>query len=213
MPEQERQSEVTEFADAETADEETVVEAVATDDPVEETVVETETEAVAEDDAEDNETEAVAEDDAETEAVYEDDADGNETEAVYEDDADGNETEAVYEDDADDTETEAVYEDDTDEEDTAEEESTSYDDDGGEIEGESEMRDMIGYIARVLVDDADAVQVRSGWSDGRLNINLKVADDDKGKVIGRRGRVVHAMQSLLRVAATKSNMRAGIDVE
>ena len=185
MPEQERQSEVTEFADAETADEETVVEAVTTDNPVEETVVETE-----------------------TEAVYEDDADDNETEAVYEDDADDTETEAVYEDDADDNETEAVYE-----EDTAEEESTSYDDDGGEIEGESEMRDMIGYIARVLVDDADAVQVRSGWSDGRLNINLKVADDDKGKVIGRRGRVVHAMQSLLRVAATKSNMRAGIDVE
>ncbi len=83
----------------------------------------------------------------------------------------------------------------------------------GEVEGEAEMRDMIGYIARVLVDDPEAVQVRSQWSDGRLNINLKVADDDKGKVIGRRGRVVHAMQSLLRVAATKSNMRAGIDVE
>ena len=83
----------------------------------------------------------------------------------------------------------------------------------GEIEGEAEMRDMIGYIARVLVDDADAVEVRSHWSDGRLNINLKVADADKGKVIGRRGRVVHAMQSLLRVAATKSNLRAGIDVE
>ena len=97
-------------------------------------------------------------------------------------------------------------------EDLADEESSSYDD-IGEVEGESEMRDMIGYIARVLVDDTDAVQVRSEWSEGRLNINLKVADDDKGKVIGRRGRVVHAMQSLLRVAATKSNMRAGIDVE
>ncbi len=97
-------------------------------------------------------------------------------------------------------------------EDLAEEEPSSYDD-IGEVEGETEMRDMIGYIARVLVDDADAVQVRSEWSDGRLNINLKVADADKGKVIGRRGRVVHAMQSLLRVAATKSNMRAGIDVE
>ncbi len=83
----------------------------------------------------------------------------------------------------------------------------------GEVEGEAEMRDMIGYIARVLVDDAEAVQVTSNWNDGRLNINLKVADADKGKVIGRRGRVVHAMQSLLRVAATKSNMRAGIDVE
>ncbi len=93
-----------------------------------------------------------------------------------------------------------------------EDESESYED-IGEIEGETEMRDMIGYIARVLVDEPDAVEVRSQWSDGRLNINLKVADADKGKVIGRRGRVVHAMQSLLRVAATKSNMRAGIDVE
>ncbi len=94
----------------------------------------------------------------------------------------------------------------------AEDESESYED-IGEIEGETEMRDMIGYIARVLVDEPDAVEVSSQWSDGRLNINLKVADADKGKVIGRRGRVVHAMQSLLRVAATKSNMRAGIDVE
>lgn len=99
-----------------------------------------------------------------------------------------------------------------DEEFETEDESESYED-IGEIEGETEMRDMIGYIARVLVDEPDAVEVRSQWSDGRLNINLKVADADKGKVIGRRGRVVHAMQSLLRVAATKSNMRAGIDVE
>ena len=93
-----------------------------------------------------------------------------------------------------------------------EEEADPYED-VGDVEGETEMRDMIGYIARVLVDDSDAVQVTSNWNDGRLNINLKVADDDKGKVIGRRGRVVHAMQSLLRVAATKSNMRATIDVE
>lgn len=90
---------------------------------------------------------------------------------------------------------------------------TDHYDDIGEVEGEAEMREMIGYIARVLVDDTDAVQVTSNWSDGRVNINLKVADADKGKVIGRRGRVVHAMQSLLRVAATKSNTRAGIDVQ
>lgn len=93
-----------------------------------------------------------------------------------------------------------------------EDEADPYED-VGDVEGETEMRDMIGYIARVLVDDSEAVQVTSNWNDGRLNINLKVADDDKGKVIGRRGRVVHAMQSLLRVAATKSNMRATIDVE
>ncbi len=86
-------------------------------------------------------------------------------------------------------------------------------DDVGDVEGEADMRDMIGYIARMLVDDTDAVEVQSGWKDERLNIKLKVAEADKGKVIGRRGRVVHAMQSLLRVAATKSNTRAGIDVE
>ena len=110
----------------------------------------------------------------------------------------------------------SITDDQSEEADTAtvadEEDTTAYDD-IGEVEGEAEMRDMIGYIARVLVDDTDAVEVRSGWSDGRININLKVADEDKGKVIGRRGRVVHAMQSLLRVAATKSNTRAGIDVE
>ena len=110
-------------------------------------------------------------------------------------------------------EIELTAEDELREEDDSREQDVDSQDDIGEVEGEAEMRDMIGYIARVLVDDTDAVQVRSEWSDGRLNIKLKVADADKGKVIGRRGRVVHAMQSLLRVAATKSNMRAGIDVE
>ncbi len=118
----------------------------------------------------------------------------------------------------DDTAVELTAEDELREEDDSREQDVDSQDvdsqdDIGEVEGEAEMRDMIGYIARVLVDDTDAVQVRSEWSDGRLNIKLKVADADKGKVIGRRGRVVHAMQSLLRVAATKSNMRAGIDVE
>ena len=118
----------------------------------------------------------------------------------------------------DDTAVELTAEDELREEDDSPEQNVDSQDvdsqdDIGEVEGEAEMRDMIGYIARVLVDDTDAVQVRSEWSDGRLNIKLKVADADKGKVIGRRGRVVHAMQSLLRVAATKSNMRAGIDVE
>ena len=116
------------------------------------------------------------------------------------------------EDDYEDDESQDDYQDDEPEIDEPEGDDEP-DEDIGEIEGEAQMRDMIGYIARALVDEPDAVEVRSQWGDGRLNINLKVADADKGKVIGRRGRVVHAMQSLLRVAATKSNMRAGIDVE
>ncbi len=82
-----------------------------------------------------------------------------------------------------------------------------------DAEGETAMREMIDYIARVLVEDTDAVQVDSAWRDDRLVVNLKVAETDKGKVIGRNGRVVQAMQSLLRVAATKSNMRVNLDVE
>ena len=82
-----------------------------------------------------------------------------------------------------------------------------------DVEGETAMRQMIDYIARALVEDTDAVQVDSTWRDDRLIVNLKVAETDKGKVIGRNGRVVQAMQSLLRVAATKSNLRVNLDVE
>lgn len=124
------------------------------------------------------------------------------------------ESQHQHEDEAtiNDSAVEATVAEDVSDNEVAEAETDHYDD-IGEVEGEAEMREMIGYIARVLVDDTDAVQVTSNWSDGRININLKVADADKGKVIGRRGRVVHAMQSLLRVAATKSNTRAGIDVQ
>ncbi len=80
-------------------------------------------------------------------------------------------------------------------------------------DGEGAMRDMIDYIARVLVDDDDSVHVETRWSDDRLTVKLSVAESDKGKVIGRNGRVVHAMQSLLRVAATKSNIRVTLDVD
>ena len=77
----------------------------------------------------------------------------------------------------------------------------------------SSMREMIEYIAGIIVEEKDAVQVASEWREDHLVINLKVADIDKGRVIGRNGRVVQAMQSLLRVAATKSNIRVNLDVE
>lgn len=77
----------------------------------------------------------------------------------------------------------------------------------------STMREMIKYIAGIIVEEKDAIQVTSQWREDHLVINLKVADNDKGRVIGRNGRVVQAMQSLLRVAATKSNIRVNLDVQ
>ena len=73
-------------------------------------------------------------------------------------------------------------------------------------------REMVTYISRYLVDEPDAIQVGTEWEGDRLTVSLKVADDDKGKVIGRNGRVVRAMQSLLRVSAVKSNIRTNLDV-
>lgn len=91
--------------------------------------------------------------------------------------------------------------------------------DGGEevavgdlTEDEVMARDMIVYIAGHLVEDRDSVEVSTEWDGDRLKVLLRVADGDKGKVIGRKGRVVRAMQSLLRVSAVKSNIRASLDV-
>ena len=84
--------------------------------------------------------------------------------------------------------------------------------DGELTEDEVMAREMVTYIAGYLVDDRDAVEVGTEWDGDRLKVILKVADEDKGKVIGRNGRVVRAMQSLLRVSAVKSNIRANLDV-
>lgn len=79
-------------------------------------------------------------------------------------------------------------------------------------EDEVLAREMVTYISRYLVEDQEAIQVGTEWEGDRLTVTLKVADDDKGKVIGRNGRVVRAMQSLLRVSAVKSNIRTNLDV-
>ena len=79
-------------------------------------------------------------------------------------------------------------------------------------EDEVMARDMVSYIAGHLVDDKESIDVGTEWDGDRLKVILRVADGDKGKVIGRNGRVVRAMQSLLRVSAVKSNIRASLDV-
>ena len=64
------------------------------------------------------------------------------------------------------------------------------------------MRQLIEYIAKSLVDDPDAVQVRQIRGDRATILKLRVAEDDKGWVIGKGGRVVNAMRTLLKVAAS-----------
>ena len=74
------------------------------------------------------------------------------------------------------------------------------------------MKELIEYIARSLASIPDAVQVTESMEDGRLVFRLEVAPEDKGKVIGRQGRVAQAMRVLLRVAAVKDGSHAVLEI-
>ena len=74
------------------------------------------------------------------------------------------------------------------------------------------MKELIEYIARSLASTPDAVVVTEENSEGRIVCRLEVAPEDKGKVIGRQGRVAQAMRVLLRVAAVKDGTHAVLEI-
>jgi hypothetical protein len=75
------------------------------------------------------------------------------------------------------------------------------------------VKDLVEFMARSIVEEPDAVEVsEEPGEDGRVIIRLQVAEDDKGKIIGRQGRVAEAMRTLLRVAAIKGGTRASLEI-
>lgn len=74
------------------------------------------------------------------------------------------------------------------------------------------MRELIEYIAKSLASNPDAVVVTESVEEGQVILRLEVAPEDKGKVIGRQGRVAQAMRVLLRVAAVKDGTRAMLEI-
>jgi len=75
------------------------------------------------------------------------------------------------------------------------------------------MKELIEYIAKCIVSAPNDVKVTEETSeDNRLIIKLEVAADDKGRVIGKQGRVAEAMRTLLRVAATKAGVRVRLEI-
>lgn len=75
------------------------------------------------------------------------------------------------------------------------------------------MKTLIEYIAKSLVDDPEAVQVREARRGNALHLVLRVAKEDMGRVIGKNGRVANAIRILLRVAAARAGQRVTLDVE
>ena len=74
------------------------------------------------------------------------------------------------------------------------------------------MRDTIEIIVKALVDDAEAVEVREIEREGMTRIEVRVAPADMGKVIGKQGRTVRAMRSVVYAAGLKQHRRFVLDV-
>ena len=74
------------------------------------------------------------------------------------------------------------------------------------------MKELVEYIARSIVSAPDEVKVSEENAEGQVIIKLEVAADDKGRVIGRQGRVAEAIRTLLRVAATKDGIRVRLEI-
>jgi Predicted RNA-binding protein (contains KH domain) len=74
------------------------------------------------------------------------------------------------------------------------------------------VKELIEYIALSLVDDPSQVVVNQSRGGGRETLELHVAKEDMGRVIGKGGRVANAMRVLLRVASAREGKQASLDV-
>jgi predicted RNA-binding protein YlqC (UPF0109 family) len=74
------------------------------------------------------------------------------------------------------------------------------------------MVEIVEYLARRLVDDPDAVRVQQVERDGDTIIELHVAKDDVGKVIGRQGRIARALRTIVRASAARRSGRTLLEI-
>ncbi len=74
------------------------------------------------------------------------------------------------------------------------------------------MAELLAELARRLVDDPDAVRVEEIERDGAHVLQLHVAKDDVGKVIGRQGRIARALRTIVRAGAARSSYRVLVEI-
>ncbi|HOJ00690.1 MAG TPA: KH domain-containing protein [Anaerolineaceae bacterium] len=74
------------------------------------------------------------------------------------------------------------------------------------------MKELVEYIAKSLVEDPTQVSVNETEEGDHVRIELTVAKEDMGRIIGKGGRVANSIRTLLRVAAAREGKRASLDV-
>ncbi len=75
-----------------------------------------------------------------------------------------------------------------------------------------QLADLLRLLARSLVDNPDEVEVTGEENGSRVHLELRVADDDMGKVIGRQGRTVKALRTVVKAASVRMEKRVNVEV-
>ncbi len=74
------------------------------------------------------------------------------------------------------------------------------------------MKEVVEVIAKALVDNPGEVVVTQEETDSEINIELKVAQGDMGKVIGKQGRIAKAIRSVVKAASSKETKKVNVDI-
>ena len=74
------------------------------------------------------------------------------------------------------------------------------------------MKEIVEVIAKSLVDHPESVEVSEKQDGDQLLLELRVAEDDMGKVIGRQGRIAKAMRTVVKAAATRENKKVTVEI-
>lgn len=74
------------------------------------------------------------------------------------------------------------------------------------------MQELVTFIVKQLVEHPEQVELSSTEADGALQLTLKVAETDKGKVIGKQGKVIKAIRALLSASAQKAQKKANLEI-
>jgi predicted RNA-binding protein YlqC (UPF0109 family) len=75
-----------------------------------------------------------------------------------------------------------------------------------------QLENLLLVLARSLVDEPDSVEVSGTESDARVDLELRVAPDDMGRVIGRQGRTIRAIRTVVKAASVKAGKRVTVEV-
>ena len=75
-----------------------------------------------------------------------------------------------------------------------------------------QLENLLLFLARSLVDEPEKVEVSGQETDSRVDLTLRVAPKDMGKVIGRQGRIVKAIRAVMKAASVKVNKRVNVEV-